>query len=114
MLPTIRSWQLINQVFDGQIQHMVTTKFRHRELANVKCTIEFLEGLNLGKAKMQDIESALSHLLELYLANFEEVQAEFVYRARRNEGTELYHNISQLWYPLPEHKPPLNRANYPN
>jgi RES domain len=93
---------------------MVTATFWHRELANVKCTIELLEGLNLGTAKIQDIELDLSRLLELYLANFEEVQAEFVYRARPNEGTELYHNVSQLWYPLAEHKPPLNRANCPN
>ena len=68
--------------------------------------------INLKDSSIQDITMKLGHIIQPFLINLIGAEFETLYRARINKFPDkLYTNLSELWYPKPEHVIKLGRFN---
>lgn len=80
-------------------------------LYDLKELIRQARAMDLANISSEAIDARIGKIMDGYQTNRLTVMMNGVFRARCNEGTELYTNTSQLWYPKPEFVKERGRFN---
>lgn len=73
--------------------------------------LEELRICNLQKAKVSTLRNRLMKVIKDFLCSPKYINAQSVYRIRKNKNARLFENVSELWYPNPDIVIRRGRAN---